>query len=165
MNLLVPIFGLIHIGLFASILYYLHRLKVDKCECAFIEPYEKLYKATFYILCFRIIMFVIDLSLGFTLKSSIMESKPLTLLFVALGIFMIVVYLLYFIYSIKYINQLYASSCKCSDNSWKWVYYIYSIYSIIIVSATVLFIVFMLLVLSYVKTTKMVSGNSSRRHK
>jgi hypothetical protein len=163
MNLLVPIFGLIHIGLFASILYYLHRLKVEKCECAFIEPYEKLYKATFYILCFRIIMFVIDMSLGFTLKSSIMESTPLMLLFSALGIFMIVIYLLYFIYSIKYINMLYASSCKCSDNSWKWVYYIYSIYSIIIVSATVLFIVFMLLILTYVKAMEL--GSSSRKHK
>ena len=164
MNFLVPIFGLIHIGLFASILYYLHRLKVEKCECAFIEPYDKLYKATFYILCFRILMFIIDLTTGFTLKSTVMENKSLTYIFAFIGFIMIGVYLLYFIYSIKYIHQLYASSCKCSDNSWRWVYYIYSIYSVIMVSFAILAIVLMIGLLSYLNISD-TAGHSSKKHK
>lgn len=153
MNPFIPIFGLVHIALFASILYYLHRLKVENCECALIEPYDKLYKATFYILCFRILMFIVDMSMGFTLRSSSMENNGLLYVLGTLGFIMIIVYLVYFIYSIKYIHQLYATSCTCSDNSLRLVYYIYSIYTIVMVSVVILALVMMFSALIFVTAT------------
>lgn len=157
---LLHIFSGIHIALFASILYFLQKLKTENCECALIEPYDKLYKATIVFLCFRIVMFILDIALRFKLQNIMVNSRPVILYSLAtFSILMLIAYFIYFIYSIKYINQLYILSCKCSDNSWRLVYYIYSIYTVIMLS-----LFFLVLFIAIVLLINLQWSIASRRH-
>lgn len=132
--------SLIHISLFASILYYLHRMKVEKCQCALNRSFDILYRTTAILLVLRVVLFALELF--FNLRKTLlgkMGLKYLPLIFTYVAVLMLV-HIIYFVLSVRYIHALYRDACKCSDNSLRMVYYIYSILMAIILSFLFVFL-------------------------
>jgi hypothetical protein len=136
--------GLVHIIFFAVIVYFLYRMKVERCECALMDPYNKLYITSIVLLGLRVVMLFASLFVGkefvkYSRKHVNLVLAPMVVWTVILS----VVYIAYFISSIIYLNKLRTVACTCSDNSMRYVYYLYSWFMLFMLFFTVMVLVWL----------------------
>jgi hypothetical protein len=137
-------FAAIHLGFLGAILYYFQRLQREKCECALTNDYKVLRGILLFLLAYNILTFIlIVLIYAGVIQSLGVGSK--TFLLSAIGFSVLIVDLVFYILSIRYIRGLYQNACKCSDNGYRLVYFIYSIARVVIISFVLIFYIFLLL--------------------
>lgn len=151
----------VHIALFASILYYLHRMKVEKCECALTPTYNLLYRATATLLVLRVVTFLLELV--FNARRTLSTNMKYIPYIFAYVLVLLLVHIIYFVVSIRYIHRLYRDACKCSDNSLRNVYYVYSILMAVVLSFIFFFLLSMWSLVS--EMTKATSTNTNSKKK
>lgn len=129
--------GFIILVLFATSYMYLDKLEKTGCLCAE-HPYKK------YMKVYSVFAFVYILVMMFIPKSFMNEKSNVIMLAVTavLSVAFLVGTVVFFVYSIKYVNYLVREKCKCSEDVRREVLYYWSIMHLIYLSIIVLFAIF-----------------------
>jgi len=126
----------------ALILYYLERLRKEKCECALTKEYSILRTLILIIISYNVLIFLLLLLIqsGWLAMSLATTAAILSVV----GPIMTIINLIFMILSLKYILTLYKVSCQCSDNGFRLMYLIYVVFSLGMLALGILMFLFVI---------------------